>query len=74
VGTNGQPYEVQQAAMIPLDGVAIAVGHPVGKPDEKLLLIGPVSFVLPLNEEARKAVVAGLTGLIVAGPQDIHGL
>jgi hypothetical protein len=49
--------------MIPLSGVNIRVGFVPGKPNEKMILLGPITLMLPLSEEGRKAIVEGLTGV-----------
>lgn len=61
---NGAAPEIQ-IPLIPLNNVSLMVqDQPNG---DKVILMGPIMLALPVNEDAKKAIVEQLTGITIAG-------
>jgi hypothetical protein len=66
---NGQPApmlpDVEHAVVVPV--VGIAVGLTPAMPGKKVLFVGPVTLAIPLDENAARTIVQGLTGVELPG-------
>lgn len=70
MSANGEVVQ-PTAALVPLQGVNISIGFANGDPTQKIMLVGPITFVIPVDEPLRKAIVTGLTGVQLAKPGDV---
>lgn len=60
-----KPMQVQ-VPVLELANVNVAVGQVPNRPELKQLIIGPIMLSMPLDANARKVLIKGLTGVEIA--------
>lgn len=60
-----------QVPGIELANVSVSVARNPNDPTQRIIVIGPIFLTLPLDDDARRAIVKGLTGVDVAQRMDL---
>lgn len=71
MSANGEAPQIGTVAFLAGEGVTVGLGKKLGT-GEQLLLVGPITLVLPVSPELRKVLLEELSGVIIAQPGDVQ--